>query len=306
MSDRIEQLKKKYSPEQKLTRAVSAVKSVFFPLGIPDYIEKPFKEGVAKATDPYGYNFALEDPLWTIKDASKVLKNNPGLSPEERKLQEERRDSGKAEVLKIIDKKIKAFKSGIASGIEEDHPMVKKAIEDLELSKKTFEGYYDQDYADKTIKRREAHVGALKGRIDLMRVGLGLPQQYGTVEKSKHIPTKGAEPGDTFYDFTEESGLRPKEISSQRIPFSDDGPQPLPPGRNVLKNKHSVLRSYTQDTSNPEYTSYYDKWDFLPGMNVLLEGTGFYKSPNVYGRLYPEQKKKLVKPVKKLSRPPNE
>ena len=135
-----------------------------------------------------------------------------------------------------------------------------------------------------------------------MRLGLGLGQQYGSLEPSQHRPTVGVEAKDVFYDFTEESGLRPSRVEGFTDFAAFENKPFAPNSRNVVENRHSVMRSYTQDTTNPKYTSYYDKWDFLPGIDAALEGTGFYKPPLVYGRIYPEQKK-ITKPKKRLLKP---
>jgi hypothetical protein len=122
---------------------------------------------------------------------------------------------------------------------------------------------------------------AMKARIDLFRIGLGLPQKFGTMVQSEYRPTKGNVGNDeVFWDFKK--------------------------GLNV-KDRGTVLGKYKQSSpSDSSYTSYYDIWDIdLPHKTWNVEGSKpstklekikgigaqslidmLYSPPKIYGRDY--------------------
>jgi len=130
-------------------------------------------------------------------------------------------------------------------------------------------------------KDSEMYKNAMKARIDLFRIGLGLPQKFNSMVKSEYKPSKGnVGENEVFWDF--KKGLN-------------------------IKDKNTVLGKHKQSSpSDSSYTSYYDIWDLdLPHKTWNTKGASvgtkmekikavgvqslidmLYSPPQIYGRDY--------------------
>lgn len=156
----------------------------------------------------------------------------------------------------------------------------------------------------------------VRERIDMIMLASGEPQKYNSIRKSKYRPTRGAEPQDEFYTFTDKNQIKKVyEGLKHLLPKMEKGKSYnvgseyhvkygessfINPGV-VGMGKYQISKG---EDEKGKYLAVYDKWDIDAGQGEFVDKISDWVMPGfeIYDRVYYEKKKKhkkIAKPEKK-------